>query len=397
MYRYTMPTFVRDSLTRAGYVMIAWFAYLQASPGLVVPHLRDELGLTYFVGGLHVAAFSGGAMLAGAGSSWLERALGRNRVLWSGAAVLGVGAIGLTAGRTVEQTITATLLMGIGGGLVLATVQASLADHHGSLRTVALTEANVAASVAYLLLIGMFSATALLDAGWRLAILASLLVPAAVWWSHRGSTFDVPATSQSSRGRLPGAFWVAAMVLVCTTAAEWCITAWGASFLQDVLDVPTDTAVSLMVGYFGGVLVGRVVGSRLARRYDPTRLLAWALGVAAVGFVVMWPSVVAGQALLGLALLGVGLGNLFPLGMSVAVTLAPAQASSASGRAVAMSSLAVLLAPLLVGTMADATSLRSALAVVPVLLALATAGLIVVRRQARVADSAAVPRVRAWP
>ena len=383
-----MPTFVRDSLTRVAYVMIAWFAYLQASPGLVVPHLRDELGLSYLVGGLHVAAFSAGAMLAGTTSSWLERLLGRNRLLWSGAATLGAGAIALTAGHTVEQTITAALLMGIGGGVVLATVQATLADHHGPLRTVALTEANVAASVAYLLLIGMFSVTAALGAGWRVAILASLLVPVAAWWSHRGSTFDVPASTASSRGRLPGAFWVAAMVLVCTTAAEWCITAWGASFLQDVLHVSADAAVSLMVGYFGGVLVGRVVGSRLARRYDPTRLLAWALGAAAVGFVVMWPAAATAQALVGLALLGVGLGNLFPLGMSVAVSLAPSQAASASGRAVAMTSLAVLLAPLLVGSMADATSLRSALAVVPVLLALATAGLVVVRRQARVAVAA---------
>ncbi len=377
--------------------MIAWFAYLQASPGLVVPHLRDELGLGYLVGGLHVAAFSAGAMLAGAGVSWLERRLGRDRLIWWGAAALGAGAVGLTAGRTVEQTITATLVMGLGGGLVLATAQASLADHHGALRTVALTEANVAASVAYLLLIGMFSVTAALHAGWRLAILVSLLVPVAAWWSNRGSTIDVATSSHASRGRLPAAFWVAAAMLICTTAAEWCITAWGASFLHDVLHASTDSAVSLMVGYFGGVLVGRVLGSRLARRYDPTRLLAWALGVATVGFVVMWPAVVTAQALVGLALLGVGLGNLFPLGMSVPVALAPAQASSASGRAVAMSSLAVLLAPLLVGTVADATSLRSALAAVPVLLALAAVALTVVRRQARPVGASAGVRPAEQP
>jgi len=64
------------------------------------------------------------------------------------------------------------------------------------------------------------------------------------------------------------------------------------------------------------------------------------------------------------------------------VALAPTQAGLASGRAVAMTSLAVLLAPLLVGSIADAASLRAALAVVPVMLALATAGLMVVRRQA---------------
>jgi fucose permease len=112
-------------------------------------------------------------------------------------------------------------------------------------------------------------------------------------------------------------------------------------------------------------------------------LLALALGVAAIGFVVVWPSVAPVQALIGLALLGVGLGNLFPMGMSVAVGLAPDQAGSASGRAVAVASLAVLVAPLLVGSLADAASLKASLLVVPVLLALAATGLAVVRRQAR--------------
>ncbi len=376
-----MPVFERDSLTRVGYLMIAWFAYLQAAPGLVVPHLRDEMGLGYLVGGLHVAAFAAGAVLAGTVSSRLEQAVGRHRLVWTGAALLAAGTAGLAAGRTVEQTIGATLLMGIGGGLVLSTVQAGLADHHGPLRAVALTEANVAASVAYLLLIGMFSLTAALHAGWRVALLASLLVPLVVWITSRGTSLPSPAMVHGARGRLPAAFWVYCCVLLCTTAAEWCIAAWGASFVEDALDVSTDTAVSLMVGYFGGVLVGRVVGSRLARRHDPTVLLGWALAVAAAGFLVLWPSVGATQALLGLALLGVGLGNLFPIGVSVAVGLAPEQAGAASGRAVAVASLAVLLAPLLVGTWADATSIKTALAVVPVLLAFAAAGLVVVRRR----------------
>jgi hypothetical protein len=45
-----------------------------------------------------------------------------------------------------------------------------------------------------------------------------------------------------------------------------------------------------------------------------------------------------------------------------------------------MTSFAVLLAPLTVGTLADATSLRAALGVLPVLLALAAVGLMLVRR-----------------
>jgi len=137
-------------------------------------------------------------------------------------------------------------------------------------------------------------------------------------------------------------------------------SAWGATFVEDAADLSTDTAVPLMAGYFGGVVAGRTLGSRLARRHDPTRLLALALAVNTAGFVILWPSTGLAQALVGLSLLGIGLGNIFPMGMS----------------------LVVALAPLAVGTLADATSRKAALGVVPALLALAlaAAGLTLVRR-----------------
>jgi MFS family permease len=372
--------FRRDRLTWTAYVMLAWFAYLQAAPGLVVVHLRDELGLSYSTGGLHVAAFAAGSMVAGVISARLEGLLGRRTLLWSTAATMGAGMIGLTTGRVVEVTIGSVLVMGIGGGLLLVTVQATLADRHGESRAVALAEANVAASIAYVVLIGVLSLTAALHVGWRVALLASLAVPALVWRSNRRLAVDAPPPSRVAQGRLPGAFWIAAAMLVCTTAAEWCITAWGATFVKQATGVSTDTAVALMAGYFGGVVAGRTIGSRLARRHDPERLLALALAVTAAGFAILWPSTGHAQALVGLSLLGIGLGNLFPMGMSVTVALAPERAMLASGRAVLMTSFAVFLAPLTFGALADATSLRAALGVVPVTLALAVAGLTLVHR-----------------
>jgi MFS family permease len=383
--------FRRDRLTWLAYVVLAWFAYLQAAPGLIVAHLRDELHLSYSVGGLHVAAFATGSLAAGIVSERLERALGRRALFWSAAAVMGAGAVGLTAGRTPVVTIGSVLVMGVGGGLLLVTIQAALADHHGERRAVALAEANVAASIAYLVLIGLLSLSAALGAGWRVALLASLAVPALAWWTNRRLAIDAPPPSPEAQGRLPGVFWIAATMLFCTVAAEWCVNAWGATFVEDAAGVSTDTAVALMAGYFGGVLAGRTLGSRLARRHDPARLLAVALVVTATGFAILWPSAGPAQALLGLALLGIGLGNLFPMGVSVTVALAPERAGPASGRAVAVTSFAVVLAPLTVGTLADATSLKAALAVVPVLLALAAAALTLVQR-ALSRSSAPAPR-----
>src|SRR3954470_20389429 len=376
--------FRRDQLTWIAYALLAWFAYVQAAPGLVIRHLRDELHLSYSTGGLHVAAFAAGSVLAGAASGRLEHALGRRALFWWAAALMGAGAIGFTAGRDAEVTVGSVLVMGLGGGLLLVTIQAALADHHGERRAVALAEANVAAGIAYLLLVGVLSLTAALHAGWRIAVLASLVVPLLAWWTNRRLEIDAPPPPRVARGRLPGVFWIAAGMLFCATAAEWCITAWGATFVEDAADVSTDTAVTLMAGYFGGVVAGRTCGSRLARRHDATRLLALSLAVAAAGFAILWPSAAPAQALVGLSLLGIGLGNLFPMGLSVTVALAPGQAGPASGRAVAVAAFAVLLAPLTVGTLADASSLTAALGVVPVTLVLAAAALtLVLRAQTR--------------
>jgi fucose permease len=375
--------FRRDRLTWIAYLMLAWFAYLQAAPGLVIPHLREELHLGYSAGGLHVAGFAAGSTIAGVLASRLESVLGRRRLFWSAAVVLGIGTIGLTLARVAVLTVGSVLVMGLGAGALLVTIQAMLVDRHGPRSPIALTEANVSASSSYVVLIGALSLTAALHANWRVALLASLVVPVVIWSRNRRLPIEAPPASDVVSGRLPGLFWVAACMLVCTTAAEWCINAWGASFVQEAAGVSADTAVTLMVGYFGGVLGGRLLGSRLTRRYEPARLLAVALVVSAVGVAVLWPATSAVQALLGLLLLGVGLGNLFPMAISVTVALAPGQTALANGRAVAMTSVSVLLAPLVVGALADATSIKAALGVLPVVIVLAAAGLAVVQRSRR--------------
>ena len=134
--------------------------------------------------------------------------------------------------------------MGFAGGPPLTTIQATLADHHGELRTVALTEANVAASVSYVVLIGAFSLAAALGVDWRAALLVSLLVPALTGWLSRDLPIEAVVPDVDKDVRLPSAFWVAVVVLMSVTAAEWCITAWGATFVDDEVGVSTDTAVA---------------------------------------------------------------------------------------------------------------------------------------------------------
>src|SRR5919112_1845023 len=102
VYRYTQGMeFSRDRLTWIAYGLLAWFAYLQAAPGLIVGHLRDEFRLSHTTGGLHVAA----ALVAGLISGPVERRIGRRALFWASAGLMSLGALGLTGGRSAEATI----------------------------------------------------------------------------------------------------------------------------------------------------------------------------------------------------------------------------------------------------------------------------------------------------
>ena len=128
-------TFRRDRLTWVAYVVLAWFAYLQAAPGLVIVHLREELDLSYSMGGLHVGAFAAGSTVAGVISARLERALGRGTLFWSAAALMGAGAIAAEQERgTLEHLLAQplsrrALLLGKHAGLLLALTAATIATN----------------------------------------------------------------------------------------------------------------------------------------------------------------------------------------------------------------------------------------------------------------------------
>ena len=60
--------------------------------------------------------------------------------------------------------------------------------------------------------------------------------------------------------------------------------------------------------------------------------------------------------------------------------MVPERAGAASARAVTFTSVAVLLAPLTVGTVADLASLRAAFCILPLMVVLAAGALALVRR-----------------
>lgn len=163
-------TFHRDRFTWLAYLSLAFYGYFLNVLGPITPFLKEELGLSYTISSLHFTAFAVGILLIGVGGYLLIQRIGRLRSLWIGIIGMSLSALLLLAGRTPVFTIGASFLMGLIGSLILAIVPAALSDRHGELRAIALSEANVIASLLATsapLMVGWFAG---FISNWRLAL-----------------------------------------------------------------------------------------------------------------------------------------------------------------------------------------------------------------------------------
>jgi len=166
------------------------------------------------------------------------------------------------------------------------------------------------------------------------------------------------------------------MVIVLCVAAEWCLAFWSADFLADVAGLPQSAAATAVGLFYLAMIVGRVAGSRLAWVMPTGRLLLAALGVAAVGFPLFWLAQTPALNVAGLFVAGLGVANLYPLALSAAAGAAAGQANTASARISLAAGLAILTAPLALGSVADRVGIQSAYGLVIGLL-VAAVGMVV--------------------
>jgi MFS family permease len=174
-----------------------------------------------------------------------------------------------------------------------------------------------------------------------------------------------------ARVRLPMPLVVLGAATVGGAVIEGAPADWGAIRLQR-FGVATGASALAFAAFMAGMLAGRLVGDRLTDRFGGRAVLRIGMGMVACG-------IVAGVAIddpiafsIGLALAGFGASGFFPLAFSAAGRL-PGVAPGAGAAAVSLAArMGFLAEPVVVGSLADASSLRTAfllVAVVSVLLA----------------------------
>jgi len=289
---------------------------------------------------------------------------------------MAVGTLIFIAGPHPAVTIFGTFVMGINGSALLVVLHAGLGDAHPNFRGTAVTEANISAigcAMLAPLLVGLAESIGL---SWRIALLLMVVIYAVIWVRYH--TTEAPQPRQprpSNRGdstddTLPPLYWAYWVFVMVGVSIEWCVAFWGADYLETQVGLEKTLASSLMSVYLGGMLVSRVIASRLTRWYPAQALLPGAIVLTAVGFPLFWLGAVPVINVIGLFIAGLGIANFFPLGYAAAANAAPDQQDAASARLSLSAGLAIMIMPQVMGIIADVVQIKSAFGVVIVLLAI---------------------------
>lgn len=368
-----MPqTFHRDPFTWLAYLSLAFYAYFLNSLGPITPFLKEELRLSYTVSSFHFTAFAIGILLIGLGGHSVIQRIGRSRSLWIGMIGISLSALLLLAGKSPVITIGAAFLMGLIGSLILAVVPAALADQHGELRAVALSEANMISSLVASGAALMVGWSANLTGSWRLALGAVALTPILLFFILRKGTSATAASTHgapvSSHQPLPGLFWIYWVAIVLGVSVEFCMIFWSADYLENVLGMMKANAAQAVSLFLAAMIIGRMAGSRLVQRFSTQTVVMVSIVTAGIGFLIFWRTENVSVGLIGLFLTGLGVANLYPLILSLTIGAANGNTVQASARTTLASGTAILALPLVLGRIADAVGIRWAYGVVLVLL-----------------------------
>ena len=343
----------------------AWPSYIaQAAIGYVIyglgaagPYLRTQLDLSDAEVGLHSTALAVGLVVAGTVAAALGRRYGEAAVRGGAIAAIAVAIPVLAATPSIVATLGASLLIGLGAGTLLGHVNATLGAPGGRLARLRLARANVWAMIAAFVGPVIVAAGASIGPGWWFGLLPALGLLGVVALDLRSRRNAVAAAAgDTDRDPLPRAYWLAWAFLVAAISVEFSIVFWGATLVERRTNVPTPEATAIGALFLGGMFAGRLgLSVGIGAGHEIRRNAAAGLVLAGVGAGVAWVSTAPILSGFGLFLAGVGVAILYPLGVAAALAGAPGQLALAGNRLTLASGLAILLAPLALGAIADAT------------------------------------------
>jgi hypothetical protein len=218
-------------------------------------------------------------------------------------------------------------------------------------------------------------------------VFSAVVVIAYPYLLRGGDHDDHPSAHSANRGGAGIAVYATLVALVVIAIAGATVedagSSWATLYLRDSLGAPGAVAVFGYVALVGFMFIGRLIGDRMVDRFGERTVVRVGgfVTAAGMGVALAFPSVPATIA--GFAAAGLGVATLIPAAMHGADQLPGMRPGTGLTVVTWLMRVGFFGAPLLVGVVADATSLRVGLLSVPIagVVVMALAGALSARRR----------------
>jgi MFS family permease len=341
------------------------------------PEVKAELGLSNSALGTALAALPLGALLAGLSSAPLIRRFGSGRVASVGLTLLAAAVWAAAAAPNWPALAGALLLAGALDAVVDVAQNAhGLRVQRGYGRSI-LNAFHGVWSIGAVTggLLGSAAAGLGIPVSVHLGVVAlafgipALLGPRVLLSGpDDADREDAPGTAEASDAaprplRRTAILAMAALgvLAACGAFVEDAGGSWSALYLRDELTAGAATAGLGFVALSTAMTIGRLTGDRAVDRFGQRRVVrvGGALTAAGMGLALALPSI--GTAVLGFALAGLGVATLVPAVYHAADELPGLRRGLGLAVVNWLLRIGFLVSPLLIGVLADASSLRVAL------------------------------------
>lgn len=165
--------------------------------------------------------------------------------------------------------------------------------------------------------------------------------------------------------RLPrGVLLLLGVLAALGLISEGAMYDWSVLYLQKELGSPQDQAALAYASFSGAMALARFAGDWVRARISPAALMRASAALSAVSMAVVLLAAHPVVALVGFALVGVGLGNVVPVLFSAAARVPGTSPAHGIASVSSVGYLGFMAGPPLIGVLAQGTSLTAALFVV---------------------------------
>jgi fucose permease len=284
------------------------------------PSMSDTFGVAVTSLGIVVAAYTVGYTISSFSSGWILRVSSLGLFLTFSAALSGLGYVAFAFVPSWWWLLAVSATAGAGHGYLDTGVNLYAATQLSARATnwihafFGLGSLGGSSMMTGILLVGL---------GWEwgygivaapfIVLVFGFLATRSRW--HNGDTESgeevVVAAGTFETLRVPGV-WMGIAAFVLHTALEVAAGVWSFTLLTESRGLSVGSAGVWVTAYFGGLVAGRIALGTFADRLSLSSLFRLAGVLSLLGTLLFWQFTIVELSFVGLALLGFGLGPIFP-------------------------------------------------------------------------------------